>query len=52
MKNDPVWISAEFQALIETPPIPLIKKEPLKVNKYDIIKIKIRQNPSNTASEM
>ena len=51
MNISPVWLSAEVQARIEPPPIPLVKKEPDKVNEYDIINIKMRQNPSDADSE-
>ena len=51
MKIYPVWFSAEYQAWIKPPTILLIKKDPEEFNKYDIIKIKMRQNPSNAASE-
>ena len=51
MKISPPWLSAEFQARIEPPPIPLTKKQPGGVKYYDIIKIKIRRNPANAASE-
>ena len=52
MNISPVWISAEVQVRIEPPPIPLINKETKEVNKYDIIKIKMSQNPSDVASEI
>ena len=51
MKNYPAWISAEVQARIKPPPIPLIKKDPLEANEYDVIKIKMRRNPSDAASK-
>ena len=51
MKTSPVWISAEVQVRIESPPILLVKKEPKKFNKYDIIKIKKRRNLSDANSE-
>ena len=51
MKIYPAWISAEVQARIEPPPIPLIKKEPPESNEYAIIKIKMHQNPLDAASE-
>ena len=52
MKNCLGWISAEVQAHIDPPPIPIIKKDPPEFNEYDIINIKMRQNPSDAASEM
>ena len=52
MNISPVWLSAEVQARIEPPLIPLIKKYPKEVNEYDIINIKMRQNPSDVASEI
>ena len=51
-KNSPVWLSAEFQARIKHSLILLIKKYPKESNEYDIIKIKMRWNPSDAASEM
>ena len=51
MKIYPVWISEELQARIKPPPIPLVNKEPNEVNEYDIIRIKMRQNPSDANSE-
>ena len=51
MNISPVWLSAEVQARIEPPPIPLVKKEPDKVNEYDIININMRKKTSNTDSE-
>ena len=51
MKISPFWFSAEVEEKIEPPPILLIKKAPKEVNKYDIINIKVSQNPSDVASE-
>ena len=51
MKIYPVWLSAEVQAWIEPPQITLDKKETKLVNEYDIIKIKMRWNPYDVASE-
>ena len=51
MNISPPWISAEIQEQIEPTPILLINKEPKEVKEYDIIKIKICQNPSVAASE-
>ena len=51
MNNSPVWLSAEVQADINPPPIPLINKEPPEANEYDIIKINVRRNPLDAASE-
>ena len=42
MKISPVWISADAQQRIKPPPIPIM---------YDIINIKMRQNPSTADSE-
>ena len=50
MKNGP-WISADVQACIEPPTIPLIKKEWEELHATDIIKVKIRRNPSQAKSE-
>ena len=51
MKISPVWIGVEVQARINPPHIPLIKKDPINIIEYDIIKIKMRRNPSKAASE-
>ena len=51
MKVSPSWISSEIQAQIEPPPIPIVKNEPVEVNKYDIIKINMHWNPYSTESE-
>ena len=45
------WLSADAQAQIEPPPIPLVKKETNDVNDYDIIKFKMHQNISDAESE-
>ena len=45
------WLSADMQAHIEPPPIPIIK---LEVNDYrttHIIKVKMRRNPSAAVSK-
>ena len=52
MKLYIVWISAEVQARIKPPPIPLIKKETDDVSECDIIKIKMCRNPTDANSEM
>ena len=52
MKNSLGLLSAEVQARIDLPPIPIIKKDPQESNEYDIININMRQNPSDAASEM
>ena len=49
--SGPTWISAEVQASIKPPPIPLIKKEPDDVNGYDINKIKMCWNLYGADSE-
>ena len=51
MNISPACISTEVKERIEPPLIPLVKKEPDKVNEYDIINIKMRQNPSDADSE-
>ena len=50
MNNSIGWLITEFQARIDPPPITWIKKEPPEANEYDIIKIKMRRNPSDAAS--
>ena len=50
-KISPVWISAEAQAHIENPPIPIIKNEVDDVSECEIIKNKIHQNLSDSNSE-
>ena len=47
----PVWLRVDVQAHIYPPPIPLIKSVTENVNKYDIIKIKMRQNPESADSD-
>ena len=51
MNISPLWISAEVQARIKPPPIPIIRKETDDVSECDIIKIKMRRNPSDADSE-
>ena len=47
MRISLAWLIAEVQAHIEPPLILMIKKDPTEANEYDIIKIKMRQNPSD-----
>ena len=51
MKISPAWLSAEVQARIKPPLITLINKDTQEANDHDIIKIKMRQKPSDAASE-
>ena len=47
----PAWLRVDVQAHIYPRPIPLIKSVTENVNKYDIIKIKMRQNPESADSD-
>ena len=47
----PAWLSADVQAHIYPPPILLIKSVTEEVNKCDIIKINMRQNPESADSD-
>ena len=51
MKLSPVWLSAEVQAWIKPPTIPLIKKETDDASECKIFKIKMCRNPSDANSE-
>ena len=52
MNNMGIWLSADMQARIEPPPITLIKLEVDDDRTTNIIKVKMRRNPSSAASEM
>ena len=45
------WLNADVQAHIEPPPILLIKATSVKMEKFNIININMRQDPAWTASE-
>ena len=45
------WISADVQAHIQLPPIPLIKVETEELNATHIIKIKVQRKPSQAILE-
>ena len=45
------WLNTDFQARIETPPIPLIKATNVKTEKTDIIKIHMCQDPASDTSK-
>ena len=47
----PAWLSVDVQAHIYPPLIPLIKSVKEDVNKCDVIKTKISQNPESANSE-
>ena len=49
MNISPAWINVEVQERIKHQTIPLIKKDPPEANEYDIIKIMMRQIPSDAA---
>ena len=49
MKNVGTWISADTQARIETPPIPLIKLEVDDESTNQIIKVNMRRQQSSVA---
>ena len=51
MNNVGIWISADMQARIDPPPIPLIKLEVDDDRTTHIIKVKMRRNPSSVASK-
>ena len=51
LNSYPVWIRVYVQARINTPLIPLIKAAIDNVSKCDIIKIKMRWNPSSDDAE-
>ena len=51
MRLYPVWLSAEVQARIKQPLIPLINKETENVSECDIIKINMHWDLSNANSE-
>ena len=51
MKNVVTWLSADIQARIKPPPIPIIKLEVDDERTTNIIKVKMRRNPSSAASK-
>ena len=51
MNNVGIWLSADMQARIEPPPITLIKLEVDDDRTTNIIKVKMRRNPSPPTSE-
>ena len=51
MKTSGTWLSADIQVQIEPTPIPLIKVELEEQRESNIIKVEIRRNPSQAASE-
>ena len=49
--SNPNWLSAETQARIDPPPIPLTKAETEEEIERNIIKVKMRRNLSSDTSE-
>ena len=45
-----LFLSAKFYAIIESPPIPIIKKE-VNIKDKNIIKIKLRRSPKIKTSD-
>ena len=50
--RNPNWLSADVQAHIEPPPIPLNRAAADTVKECDIIKIKMRRDPASATSDM
>ena len=51
ISTNPNWLSAEVQARIDPPPIPLSRAVTEKAKKYDIIKIKMRRDHALATSK-